>query len=251
MKLDFDPVHLRPAYMQVFEAIESAILRGDLVIDSALPTESDLCEQFGVKRSTVREGIRLLEQAGLVRRVNARRLVIARPETEEAAERTSRGLERHGVRYIEVLDAITALQPPAARMAALNATDADLDELNAITMRLKDAETMEETVEHGVGYLFAIGRATHNRVVEVMLRSINSLAHTTLDQVIDELPEAKVRIIKAQTEITKSLRARERDRAEKWMVRHVEDLRRGYDLAGINLNQMMSDVKLSRWVNKS
>lgn len=236
MSTNFPPIINRPAYAQVFEAIEAAILSGELEEGAPLPTELELCNQFGVKRSTVREGIRLLEQTGLVRRINAKRLVVARPKVAEAAERTRRSLERHGALFIEVWEAISAMQPPTARLAAINSTESDWEELANITKALQAAEHLSDVVEYGVGYLFAIGGATHNSVINVMLRSLNLLAHSTLDQVIDKLPEAKNRIIRAQIEITKALRARDVEGAQTWMARHVDDLRRGYEVAGLDLD---------------
>ncbi|MEM8548272.1 MAG: GntR family transcriptional regulator [Pseudomonadota bacterium] len=229
----FAPVKNQPAYLQVFEAIEAAILAGELEEGAALPTEQSLCEQFGVQRSTVREGIRLLEQTGLVRRINARRLVVMRPQPAESAEYTRRGLERQGVTFTEIHDAIAAIQPATARLAAVHASPADLAELDGITADLKCATTTEAVVEGGERYLFAVGRATGNPVIEVMLRSLNLLGHTTMGALIEQLPDAQQRIIDAQAAITRALRAADPDDAEAWMRRHVDDLRRGYELAGL------------------
>ena len=62
-----------PAYRRVAQAIERDIISGRLKAGEPLGTEAALVEQFGVNRSTVREGIRLLEHAGLVRRDSSRR----------------------------------------------------------------------------------------------------------------------------------------------------------------------------------
>lgn len=64
----FDRVTAIPAYRIVYEAIEKQILSGRLDAGDQLPTETDLAEQFGLARHTVREGLRLLEDSGLVRR---------------------------------------------------------------------------------------------------------------------------------------------------------------------------------------
>jgi len=62
----FEPIIRAPAYMKVCEIIEAEIISGKLAEGAMLPTETALCEQLGVTRSTVREGIRLLETSGLV-----------------------------------------------------------------------------------------------------------------------------------------------------------------------------------------
>ena len=156
----------QPAYIKVFEGIEAEILAGALAEGAAMPTEQELCDRFGVNRSTVREGVRLLEQAGLLRRVNAKRLVVARPEAQEATERASRNLERHGVPFVDVIEAGAALQPPIARLAALNAKPEDLADLEAITAALRQATRSEQIVDQAMAFLSALGRATGNRAIE-------------------------------------------------------------------------------------
>ena len=57
----FQTLASSPAYRRVAEAVERDILCGRLKAGEPLGTEAALVAQFGVNRSTVREGIRLLE----------------------------------------------------------------------------------------------------------------------------------------------------------------------------------------------
>jgi GntR family transcriptional regulator, galactonate operon transcriptional repressor len=59
----------RPARMAslVVEEIAHRILGGVLRQGAVLPTEPALCEEFGFSRSVIREGLKLLEERGLVR----------------------------------------------------------------------------------------------------------------------------------------------------------------------------------------
>ncbi len=77
----FGKLAVAPAYRVVFETIEREILAGRLAPGTRLPSETALAEQFGVNRSTAREGLRLLEQTGLVDRRAGRRLHAAVPRT--------------------------------------------------------------------------------------------------------------------------------------------------------------------------
>ena len=64
----FERLERAPAYKIVSDAILKDIISGRLQIGNRLPSEQKLAEQFGVNRSTVREGIRLLEETGVLRR---------------------------------------------------------------------------------------------------------------------------------------------------------------------------------------
>ena len=59
----------RPARFASFvvEALAEAIVSGAFAEGDVLPTEPALCEQFGFSRTVVREGLKMLEERGLVR----------------------------------------------------------------------------------------------------------------------------------------------------------------------------------------
>ena len=55
-----------PKYIQVKNNIEELIQSGKIKPRDKLPTESDLCEEYGVSRHTVRKALDILEQDGLL-----------------------------------------------------------------------------------------------------------------------------------------------------------------------------------------
>jgi GntR family transcriptional regulator len=57
-----------PKYLQLAKTLLREIEGGVYPVGSLLPTESDLCEQFGASRFTVREAIKKLVERGLVNR---------------------------------------------------------------------------------------------------------------------------------------------------------------------------------------
>jgi DNA-binding GntR family transcriptional regulator len=57
-----------PLYQRLFETLKDAIERHVYAVDSILPTEAELSEQFGLSRSTVREALRRLADLGYVAR---------------------------------------------------------------------------------------------------------------------------------------------------------------------------------------
>ena len=121
----------RPAYELVAEAIERKILAGRLKPGDPVGTESELVKQFGVNRSTVREGIRLLEQSGLVAREPSRRLSVAVPHYHRLATRMTRALILQQVTFRELWHTSRALEPAAVDQAMDNATEEDLAALAA------------------------------------------------------------------------------------------------------------------------
>lgn len=56
----------QPRYLQLAKTLLNEIEGGKYPVGSQLPTELELCEQFGVSRATAREALRRLVQLGLV-----------------------------------------------------------------------------------------------------------------------------------------------------------------------------------------
>ena len=56
----------QPRYLQLAQTLLREIETGKYAVGSLLPTEFELCEQFGVSRATAREAVKRLVQMGLV-----------------------------------------------------------------------------------------------------------------------------------------------------------------------------------------
>lgn len=56
----------QPLYLQMAERLAQGIEEGHYAVGSMLPTEAELCAQFGASRFTVREAIKQLQKLGMV-----------------------------------------------------------------------------------------------------------------------------------------------------------------------------------------
>ena len=74
MKLKKTPV---PLYYQLEKVLRRRILSGKFKPDQAVPTEKELCREFGVSRTTVRQALLSLESDDLIRREQGRGTFVA------------------------------------------------------------------------------------------------------------------------------------------------------------------------------
>jgi len=58
----------QPRYLAVAQLLSKSITAGEYGVGSLLPTETELCQKFGVSRHTIREALRKLRDLGLVSR---------------------------------------------------------------------------------------------------------------------------------------------------------------------------------------
>lgn len=93
--------------------IEQSILTGSLEAGSRV-NENSLAGKYGVSRSVVRDALRLLEREGLVAFFENRGAVVRQPTVAEV---------------LQLYDVRAGLSSTAARLAAANATTANIEEL--------------------------------------------------------------------------------------------------------------------------
>jgi GntR family transcriptional repressor for pyruvate dehydrogenase complex len=239
----FEPLVPQPAYGRVAAAIEQKILKRALRPGDPLPTESELARQFGVNRSTVREALRRLESAGLVgRQSNSKRLRVTRPGHAETASRVSRALALDEVTFIELWEAMRAVAPRTAALAAEHASAQAISDLEAAIAAVESARSADAAV-HGVGDFFGrLSAASGNRVLMLAMQPVTRLLSPSLRRMIDRVPQGRARILVAQRCIVEAVRKHDADEAESWMTRHVQDFRRGYEIAGIALDTRAADA---------
>lgn len=116
-----------PMRVQVYEQVNAWINSGQLAPASQLPTESLLCDMFGVSRTVIREALILLEEDGIVvrRRGVGRFVATHRPELGlEQLQPIERLLSTNDVLRLE-----TNLEKPTSLVEQNLGIDSDTDVL--------------------------------------------------------------------------------------------------------------------------
>ncbi len=233
----FGPLRHAPAYKALSAEIERRILAGDLEPGAPLPSETELAERFAVNRSTVREAIRQLEQEGLLVRGAGRRLQVALPGLYDLAPRTTRALMLQQVTFRELWEVAVVLEPFAARLAAENATKADLDELDDNLRRTEAAmQAGEPFADLDVRFHALVARISGNRVLMLAREPVSLLFQPSLQRLHGKLPQTGRRNLDAHRRIVDALRRGDSAGAETWAHKHLIDFQRGYRLAELDMD---------------
>jgi DNA-binding FadR family transcriptional regulator len=242
----FERIKARPAYELVADEIERQILAGALRPGDPIGTESELVKQFGVNRSTVREGIRLLEQSGLVAREASRRLSVSIPHYHGLATRMSRALILQQVTFRELYHTSRALEPAAVDQAMDNRTDADLAALDANIAQTCEVQRDAPAVAAlDAEFHKLIGQAAHNRVLLLAKEPSSMLVRPTTAHIISNNPGGIPRLIEAHTHIVDALRRRDREKGRLWVDRHLRDWKAGFERSGRDLDSPVDAV--TKW----
>jgi len=249
---EFARLERAPAYRLVYDAIERQIIGGKLKIGDPLPAETQLAEQFGVNRSTVREGIRLLEQSGLVEREGGKRPRISVPHYMDLASSASRALFHHSVTFRELWEASMLIEPALAEIAATKATDGDLADMEANIARMEAATTrieahepfdVDDFVDLDRAFHDILAKAAHNRVLILAHEPVSMLFIPAGRLILPRLHTHR-RVLDAHRFIFDGLKQHDVAKTRKWMRLHMQDFRRGYEMTGLDVDMTLDATRL-------
>lgn len=124
----FESIGVGRGFDRIVSSLRGMIVRGDLEAGHRLPSEPELAAQLGVSRPMLREALKALEVAGYleVRRGYGGGRFVAAPEPDEFHAITSAPLSTMDVEPQHVMDVRLAIEPMAARLAAVTGDTAEL-----------------------------------------------------------------------------------------------------------------------------
>lgn len=178
---------LRSLPDQIAEAIRESIVSGALAIDQRLPNETELAEQFGVSRPTVREALKRLAAKNLIRSrrgVSGGNFVTLPSEAQVRSDlsTTATLLVSHQVFSLaEVAESRRVLEGQCARLAATRRTDEHLVALHvALDRQGRPDLSDEEFCDADVAFHRVIVEAAGNPVLDyVMVFALEALHPST------------------------------------------------------------------------
>jgi GntR family transcriptional regulator, transcriptional repressor for pyruvate dehydrogenase complex len=184
------------------------------------PTERELTESFKVGRSSVREGLRMLESRGVIRSVGNGTFVVAElrsPLNRSIALLLS--LEEGNLR--ELYELRRMLEGEAAALAATRRSDEDLESMAAAVADMAQGlGDRDGYASADVRFHVAVAAATGNRVALHAMHAIRELLERALEQVYG-IPGSAARSLEEHREILGAIRAGDAEEARGRMRRHL------------------------------
>lgn len=222
----FQPVRVRRPREQVELQIRTAILAGEFRTGDRLPSEAALARDFGVSRSTVREALRSLAEAGLiatfpgasggsfVEGIDHHALSARFGDTVET-------IMRFGTLTFEEVAAVRLmLEVPSARLAARNRGEDNLKELERIVEGEKAVSFSDPAVDElNAAFHQTIAEASGNRLLTALISALHGVTHPLT--YIDTSPELGKQSVIHHIQIVRAVREHDEDAAVKAMQEHL------------------------------
>jgi GntR family transcriptional regulator, transcriptional repressor for pyruvate dehydrogenase complex len=232
--MDGEPALRRSASEEVAEAIRGWMLNRGLEPGDRLGREEDLAQQFGVSRPTLREALRLLSSAHLIRATKGPGggiFVAATPVQGiglSVTDSVASMLSADSIDMDELIETRMLLEIPLAGLAAQRATDEDVASLHAILDAAGEraqgnAFRLLDTRLHGT-----IAAIAGNRLARAFTEWIGTVLQPPLHALVERAAVDSV-VAEQHRDIVRAIERGEPTAAERAMREHLVYL---HDLVG-------------------
>jgi GntR family transcriptional regulator, transcriptional repressor for pyruvate dehydrogenase complex len=227
----FRPIRTRRAFEEICERIREQLALGVLKPGDKLPPERDLAQQLGVSRNVLREALRSLEMAGVlklqkgvkggafIREGDTGRMNVVMRDMLSLGTISVRELSEA---RIDVLDLVV-------RLACTNAKQADFEALEGNIERTEIAThegRMLDRVECSRDFYRLLAVATGNKVIAMILDSVTEIHMRFVYAKVVSSGVAMPRLAERRRQFLSALRQRNASTAVRLMRAHLEYVQR-------------------------
>ncbi|NPV54877.1 MAG: FadR family transcriptional regulator [Firmicutes bacterium] len=208
-------------YERVAEEIKTYIINNNLNPGDRLPPERELAEILGVSRTSIREGIKLLQTFQLVRVRPKEGITVKRLELGPLIEQVSFRLLQDKPKFRELVEARRIIEMDILKLAVERATADDLAAMARSTERMKKkAKRLESYLDEELAFHEAILRAAKNQVL-VGFRGVLSEFFKALPELDLDFGDRFELTLEEHLEIYQAICERDQARALRVMERHL------------------------------
>jgi DNA-binding FadR family transcriptional regulator len=248
--LRFRPIHTRRAFEEICERIREQLALGVLKPGDKLPAERELAQQLGVSRNVLREALRTLEMAGVLRLSKGVKggAFVQQGDTRRMNDVMRDMLSLGTISVRELSEARIHVLDLVVRLACANARASDFDALLANIART-DLATREgrllDRVECSREFYKLLAAATGNKVIAMIMDSVTEIHMRFVYAKVASSGAATPRLVETRRQFLAALRARKLPAAVRLMRAHLESVQRllEQDPGSMSLHVALAEVQ--------
>jgi len=205
--------------------IKNAIFTGIYRPGDKLPSESELKKLFNVSRVPLREALRSLEEMGLIHIKSGVTggAFVAEMGTKLVSDSLSNMMRLGKVDIRDIWEFRALLEPSVGRLAAREATDWDIKQMEEVVMtREKAVKARKAPVVSNIDFHQAIARSTKNPLVTLVMNTLEEILTDHMKRFTFSLSDHQ-HINKYHREILDAIKKRDGEKVGKLLHAHLND----------------------------
>jgi len=223
-----EPIQRQSVSDNIITQLTHLITTGQLTPGQRLPSERDLCKQFAVGRSSLREALRSLSTMGIIVGRVGEGTYIAE-DSQAYLEKTAQwSLLLDQKKLDDLIETRFTLESQTAFLAAQRATPTDIETLQEIYTDMTHAlDNPKRYLELDLQFHLTIAQATQNSVLCNLLEMIRTYLKQSIWDLLNTPTYAKsLKIIKlslkGHQKILQAIQANQPENARQSMITHIQ-----------------------------
>ena len=197
--------------------IEEAIRQKKLIPGTKLPSEKELCAQFAVSRTALREALRRLSARGLIDIRKGSGIYVTELKIEDAINSLHLfyDLRFNSDLILQIIEVRRLFEPEVARLASRNRTENDIKTLqkNLAELERSNPDNTQLEVDIINRFHMNLAKATHNPIVLISLEPVYSLLPRMRNLIYGNIEGEKEYTLKYQKELLNALKSKDSQKA--------------------------------------
>lgn len=230
----FQPLPVKRTFMEIANQIKSSIYAKTLKTGDKLPSERELAVQFSVGRISVREALRMLEQAGLIliKQGSGGGAYVRAADMSAVSESVYDLVSRTDISLEDVTEVRLAVEKQILQSAFENIT---ADDMGMLEKSIKELETViKKKTREDIPVYFEltnfhviIARATRNPVFEIILKVLMNVTVKVINVQLTDVERLKKHLLFHKA-IYRAIKSRDLERAIEKTEEHVLEVAHQY-----------------------
>jgi len=208
----------------IVQQIKDQIKKGILKPGEKLPSERKLADLLGVSRASVREAIQALAFSGYLEVIQGKGTYILEmaAKYDEIVKFFSE-FSNYSLDYL--MEARIMLEGEFARLAALNASQEEIDIIERIFNEIAKSKDLNSFVVKDLEFHLTIAKATHNPFMNGLMKIIGEMLYKETQKIIEISKDTRVNTIETTGNLVQAIKQRNAKQAKEWMSKHIRNIR--------------------------
>jgi GntR family transcriptional regulator, transcriptional repressor for pyruvate dehydrogenase complex len=206
-----------------FEQLIAYVVNGTWKVGDRLPSERDLCQQFGIARTSLREALKAMELVGMLdSRVGDGTFVCPRSEFLSRPLLWAFTGTNHD-ELQEIMEARTIIEENLAGLAAERGSAEEIVAIGVAVQQMRDSIAAGVSIlDADLSFHLAIATAAHNEVLKKAVELLRNVTRQWLSYKV-LIPNVAPMVLKRHEAIYRAIAAHKPTAARSAMRKHLEE----------------------------
>jgi len=206
-----------------FEQLIAYVVKGTWKAGDRLPPERELCQQFGIARTSLREALKAMELVGMLdSRVGDGTFVCPRSEfLSRPLLWAFTGADHEEL--VEIMEARTAVEETLAGLAAERASREEISRIETTVTQMRDAIAAGASIlEADMSFHLAVAAAAHNEPLQNAVQLLRNITRQWLKYKV-QMPNVAASVLKRHQAVYRAIASGKPNAARLAMRKHLEE----------------------------